>query len=201
MTVTGQWSQHPAPAGASPRPVPRVQALEDLRQKMHQFVVQELGPLLYDQRLSEAEIRKQVEEQLHRAMAQERLALGAAERQALVQDVSDDILGYGPIDRLSARTRASPRSWSTAPSEVYIERDGKIERSPTCSFVDETHLRRIIDKIVGQVGRRVDEATPDGRRPPPRRLPCQRRHPPARRSAARSSRSGSSPRTRSRSRT
>ena len=45
------------------------------------------------------------------------------------------------------------------PDSVYVERHGKIERAPV-SFVDETHLRRIIDKIVGQVGRRIDEATP-----------------------------------------
>src|ERR1019366_460185 len=102
MTVTGQWQQ-PRPTAqppGSPRPNPRVHALEDLRQKMHQFVVQELGPLLYDQRISETELRKQVEEQLQRAMAQERLALGTAERQVLVQSVFDDILGYGPIDGL-----------------------------------------------------------------------------------------------------
>ena len=51
----------------------RTQALEDLRHKMHQFVISELGPILYDQRVSEADLRKQVEEQLHKALAQERL--------------------------------------------------------------------------------------------------------------------------------
>ena len=43
------------------------------------------------------------------------------------------------------------------PEQVYVERNGKIERTDV-TFVDETHLRRIIDKIVGQVGRRIDEA-------------------------------------------
>jgi pilus assembly protein CpaF len=45
------------------------------------------------------------------------------------------------------------------PGAVYIERAGRIERTDA-SFVDATHLRRIIDKMVGQVGRRIDEATP-----------------------------------------
>ena len=67
---------------------------------MHQFVIHELGPLLTDQRVSEAELRRQVDEQLHRALSQERLALTVAERQALVQSVTDDVLGYGPIDQL-----------------------------------------------------------------------------------------------------
>jgi pilus assembly protein CpaF len=45
------------------------------------------------------------------------------------------------------------------PDRVYVERGGKIERTPT-SFIDETHLRRVIDKIVGEVSRRVDESSP-----------------------------------------
>ncbi len=158
MTVTGQWASLPGAATPPTRPIPRVQALEDLRQKMHQFVVQELGPLLYDQRLSEVELRKQVEEQLHRAMAQERLALGAAERQVLVQSVFDDILGYGPIDSLLRDPNVS-EIMVNGPERVFIERDGKIVLTDV-RFVDELHLRRIIDKIVSQVGRRVDEATP-----------------------------------------
>ena len=112
-----------------------MQALEDLRQKMHQFVVQELGPLLYDQRLSEAEIRKQVEEQLQRAMAQERLAFGSAERQALVQSVFDDILGYGPIDRL-LRDPSVSEIMVNGPGQVFIEREGKIVLTDV-RFVDD----------------------------------------------------------------
>ena len=136
----------------------RAHALEDLRQKMHQFVIQELGPILYDQRVSEADLRKQVEEQLHRALAQERLALHVNERQALVQSVFDDVLGYGPIDRL-LREPTINEVMINGPNSIYIEREGKIELTDV-KFVDENHLRRIIDKIVSQVGRRVDEATP-----------------------------------------
>jgi pilus assembly protein CpaF len=136
----------------------RVHALEDLRQKMHQFVIQELGPILYDQRVSEADLRKQVEEQLHRALAQERLALHANERQLLVQSVFDDVLGYGPIDRL-LRDPTINEVMVNGPHKVFVEREGKIQLTDV-QFVDEGHLRRIIDKIVSQVGRRVDEATP-----------------------------------------
>jgi pilus assembly protein CpaF len=174
MTVTGQWTPPPpgAPSGQPARPGARIQALEELRQKMHQFVVSELGPMLYDQRISEHELRKQVEEQLHRAMGQERLALGQAERQALIQSVFDDILGYGPIDRL-LRDPGISEIMVNGPEHVYVERDGKITRTDV-RFVDEMHLRRIIDKIVSQVGRRVDEATPmvDARLPDGSRVNC-----------------------------
>ena len=76
MTIqqTGRWQEMQQRTAAPTR----THALEDLRQKMHTYVIQELGPILYDQRVSEADLRKQVEEQLHRALSQERLAIGAA---------------------------------------------------------------------------------------------------------------------------
>jgi pilus assembly protein CpaF len=175
MTQTQQPSP-PTPPGSGPavpptrqppairwgdRSAPNAQrehALEDMRQKMHQFVIHELGPLLYDQRVGEADLRRQVDEQLHRALAQERLALSGAERQQLVQSVADDVLGYGPIDQL-LRDGDITEVMVNGPASVYVERSGRIERT-NVRFVDETHVRRIIDKIVSQVGRRVDEANP-----------------------------------------
>ena len=73
-------------------------------------------------------------------------------------------------------TPRSPRSWSTARTRSTSSARARSSRSPA-SFTNDAHLRRTIDKIVGRVGRRVDEAQPDGRRPPARRLPGQRGHP------------------------
>ncbi len=149
-----RWQDQRAAQGASQRE----HALEEMRQKMHQFVIHELGPLLTDQRVSETELRRQVDEQLHRALTQERLALTGAERQALVQSVTDDVLGYGPIDPL-LRDDTLTEIMVNGPDHVYVERAGRLVLTDV-KFVDETHLRRIIDKIVSQVGRRVDEANP-----------------------------------------
>jgi pilus assembly protein CpaF len=158
MTQTQQpptrWQDQRAAQGATQRE----HALEEMRQKMHQFVIHELGPLLTDQRVSETELRRQVDEQLHRALAQERLALTVAERGALVQSVTDDVLGYGPIDQL-LRDDTLTEVMVNGPDHVYVERSGRLVLTDV-KFVDETHLRRIIDKIVSQVGRRVDEANP-----------------------------------------
>jgi len=149
---TNRWQERTAQLSQ------REQALEEMRQKMHQFVIHELGPLLFDQRVSEVDLRRQVDEQLHRALALERLALTGAERQQLVQAVTDDVLGYGPIDPL-LRDETVTEIMVNGADRVYVERLGKLELSDV-KFVDETHLRRIIDKIVSQVGRRVDEANP-----------------------------------------
>src|SRR5256886_14883781 len=134
--------------------------LDELRQKIPHPLIEELGPILYDRRLSEDDLRRRVTEQLHAALAQERAPLSAADKAQLIQDVSDDILGYGPIDRLLKDDDVT-EVMVNGPESVYTERAGRIERT-TASFVDETHLRRIIDKIVGQVGRRIDESTPMG---------------------------------------
>ena len=132
--------------------------LDELRQKIHHHLIDELGPILYDKRLSEDDLRRRVHEQLHAALAQERAPLSAADKAQLIQDVSDDILGYGPIDRLLKDDEVT-EVMVNGPGSVFVERFGKIEETEA-TFVDEQHLRRIIDKIVGQVGRRIDEATP-----------------------------------------
>src|SRR5262245_25133470 len=132
--------------------------LDELRQKVHHHLIQELGPLLYDRRLSEEELRRQVLDQLQTALGQEKVPLSAADKAQLIQDVSDDVLGYGPIDRL-LRDPDITEVMVNGPQRVYVEKAGKIHETPA-TFVDDQHLRRIIDKIVGQVGRRIDEANP-----------------------------------------
>jgi pilus assembly protein CpaF len=132
--------------------------LNELRQKIHHHLIEELGPVLYDRRLSEDELRRRVQEQLAAALLKANAPLSASDKAQLLQDVSDDVLGYGPIDRLLKDAEIT-EVMVNGPTDVFVERHGKLERSHV-SFVDETHLRRIIDKIVGQVGRRIDEATP-----------------------------------------
>ncbi len=144
--------------GASPANKRRDPVLDELRQKIHHHLIDELGPILYDKRLSEEDLRRRVQDQLHAALAVERAPLSAADKAQLIQDVSDDILGYGPIDRL-LKDDDITEVMVNGPDKVFIERSGKVEKTGA-SFVDETHLRRIIDKIVGQVGRRIDEAQP-----------------------------------------
>jgi pilus assembly protein CpaF len=131
----------------------------DLRGRLHFRIVEELGPTLYDRQMSDAELRLRVLEMLEWALDQEEsLPLSRADRTQLINEIASDVLGYGPIDPLLNDPEIT-EVMINGPHNVYVERFGKIERSGA-RFVDETHLRRIIDKIVGQVGRRVDESTP-----------------------------------------
>src|SRR5947207_5704710 len=135
--------------------VTRTSQLEELRLRVHQFVIEAVGPMLQDDAVDETALRRLVQEQVHKGLGDEQTALSAAERAQLIQDVTDDTLGYGPIDRF-LHDPGITEVMVNGPKSIYIERRGKIEQTDV-EFVDEGHLRRTIDKIVGQIGRRIDE--------------------------------------------
>jgi pilus assembly protein CpaF len=138
--------------------VTRNSQLEELRQRVHQFVIEQLGPMLADENISEHELRRLVHENVNKALSDEKIALSAAERAQVIQDITDDTIGYGPIDRF-LHDPGITEVMCNGPKNIYIERRGKIERTDV-EFVDEGHLRRTIDKIVGAVGRRIDDGSP-----------------------------------------
>ena len=84
----------PGPSGAGRNPL-----LDELRQKIHHQLIDELGAVLYDKRLSEDDLRTRVADSLQAALARETTPISGADRAQLLEDVSDDILGYGPIDK------------------------------------------------------------------------------------------------------
>ena len=131
----------------------------ELRGKLHFKVVEELGPTLYDRQMSDAELRLRVLEMLEWALDQEEsVPLTRSDRTQLLNEIASDVLGYGPIDPLLNDPDVT-EIMVNGPHSVFVERLGKITKTEY-RFVDEIHLRRIIDKIVGQIGRRIDEATP-----------------------------------------
>jgi len=137
----------------------REDMFKQLRGQLHFKIVEELGPTLYDRQMSDAELRLRVLEMLEWALDQEEgVPLTRADRSALLNEIASDVLGYGPIDPLLQDPDVT-EVMVNGPHQIYAERSGRIELTDA-RFVDPTHLRRIIDKIVGQVGRRVDEATP-----------------------------------------
>lgn len=143
----------------TPQLPPLDPAITELRHRIHQQLIDELGPILFDRRLSEEDLRKRVNEQLHAAIALERVPLSAADKARLIQEISDDILGYGPIDQL-LQEEAVSEVMVNGPDMIFVERDGKLARDTSIRFVDSDHVRRVIDKIVSEVGRRIDESTP-----------------------------------------
>ena len=91
-------------------------------------------------------------------LALDQTPLTRDERRQVVREITDDVLGYGPLEPL-LREDSISEVMVNGPDRIYVEREGKIELSKA-TFVDDAHLLRIIDKIVSQIGRRVDESSP-----------------------------------------
>ncbi|MCZ8368375.1 MAG: CpaF family protein [Porphyrobacter sp.] len=109
-------------------------------------------------KLSRAQVEEEVGEVVLALLAQEDEALNAKEREHLVDEVLDELLGLGPLEPLLADETITD-ILVNGHKTVFVERSGLLERVPT-RFQDERHLLRIIQKIVSAVGRRVDESSP-----------------------------------------
>jgi pilus assembly protein CpaF len=117
-----------------------------------------MGSRLYDASLSSAQLNHQVIEELGHVLEEEMIPLTAAERDRLVNEISDDVLGYGPIERFLADPTVTEVMVNGCHS-IYVERAGKLYRTDE-RFDSDGRLRQVIDKIVSAVGRRIDESSP-----------------------------------------
>jgi pilus assembly protein CpaF len=158
---TGQPETAPAGDGDpfAVETAPRiVDPLETLKRKIHQSLLQALGPKLYDLNMTAEQLEFRVRQKLQEVLEEEDTPLSAADRTRLIAETTDDILGYGPIEPF-LRDPTVTEIMVNKFDVVYVEREGKIYRVDA-RFLDDGHLRRTIDKIVGQVGRRIDESSP-----------------------------------------
>jgi pilus assembly protein CpaF len=154
-TATLPTSNGHRPAAAST--APEVDPYADLKARIHHACIAKLGPELFRQ-----EDGEDLGDRVYRAVTEEltldRTPLTRDERRELVRQLTDDILGYGPLEPL-LRDDSVTEIMVNAFDKIYIERSGRLERTDI-RFVDDSHVMRIIDKIVSQIGRRVDEASP-----------------------------------------
>jgi pilus assembly protein CpaF len=145
---------HTAVADAGP--LQSTDPYAELKAAVHHACIAKLGPELFNEDPSDLADRvyKAVTEELTLADT----PLTREERRELVRQLTDDILGYGPLEPFLGDESVT-EVMVNGPGQVFVERGGKIEHT-SARFLDDSHLMRIIDKIVSQVGRRVDEASP-----------------------------------------
>lgn len=132
--------------------------LADLKRTVHAALLENLGPQLYDSRLTEDELAGKVRVTLQEVLSRDETPLTVTDRARLAQEIADDILGFGPLEPFLRDPEVTEVMVNGA-TTIFIERAGKIS-AVEGSFNDDAHLRRTIDKIVGRVGRRVDESSP-----------------------------------------
>jgi len=147
------------PPAQEPADEPRVggDPYAELKTRIHHECIARLGAELF-KRVSDEDLHERVLRTVSEQLALDRTPLTREERRRIVREITDDILGYGPLDPL-LRDDTVSEVMVNRHDQVYVERDGRLERS-TATFVDDAHLLRIIDKIVSQVGRRIDESSP-----------------------------------------
>src|SRR2546429_5787528 len=125
----------------------------ELKTRIHHACIAKLGPQLFTTETNE-DLSERVLRAVTEQLALDRTPLTREERRQITKEITDDILGYGPLEPFLHDDTVT-EVMVNGPEAIYIERPGKIEHTgPT--FVDDAHLMRIIDKIVSTVGRRID---------------------------------------------
>lgn len=131
--------------------------LGPLKEKLHRQVIDSLDLSIVaklDSDLLKAELTKLVHEMLEK----ESLPLSMKERESLISDIQHEVMGLGPLEPLVQDSTVNDILVNRA-DQIYVERSGKLQLTDV-KFRDESHLRKIIEKIVSAVGRRIDESAP-----------------------------------------
>src|SRR3989449_4431720 len=153
----------PASGGGAAAPSPRLvtqlparESFRDVKFRIQNRVIQDLDPKL--DLTNQVEVRRQIEEIFSRVIDEEGLALTRAERVRMLEQITDEIIGLGPLEPL-LRDDSVSEIMVNGPRQVYIERAGKLELTNVV-FQNDDHVMRIIDRIIAPIGRRVDESSP-----------------------------------------
>ncbi len=133
------------------------QLMDELCQRVHRRLLAETEfPML--QRMTDEQLRMRVQEIADGELAQRGITLTAKAREQLVQEVMNEVVGYGPIQPL-VDDPAISEIMVNGPHQVFVEINGKLVLTDR-KFIDDEHVMRVIDRIVSPLGRRVDESMP-----------------------------------------
>ncbi len=128
----------------------------DLKTRIQNRLLAELDPAMDMTHVNE--VRSTIQDMFEQVLAEENIVLSRPERQRLFEQISADILGYGPIQPLLEDDTIT-EVMVNGSKNIYVERAGKIVRVPV-AFESDDHVLRIIDRIVAPLGRRIDESSP-----------------------------------------
>ena len=148
--VAGQWRMRANQQGP-------VDGLAEFKAKVHDALFERLGTRLFDAS-REDQLQALVIAEITTLMDANDTALSTRERQNLVNEIARDVMGLGPLEQFLADASVT-EIMVNGINFIYVERHGILEQTEA-RFISDDHLRRVIDRIVSSVGRRVDEASP-----------------------------------------
>jgi pilus assembly protein CpaF len=108
--------------------------------------------------LNAGERRLSIERLINQFMAEEKVVIPSHEKESMLSRLIDESVGFGPLEAL-LKDEAITEILVNGPSEVFIEKKGKLQKSDV-TFKNEEHVRHIIDRVVAPLGRRIDESSP-----------------------------------------
>ncbi len=133
-------------------------AFAEVKARTSELLFERLGSRVNDSSLTPDELHEIVRDELAEIIESEQQLLSVEERRRLLRDVENDAIGLGPLERLLDDPTVTEIMVNRF-DRVYVERSGRLTQAAT-RFTSEDHLRRVIERIVGRVGRRIDEASP-----------------------------------------
>jgi pilus assembly protein CpaF len=150
------WEQRLLKASGRPKTTPTPE-YQELKFTLHRKLVDKIN-LDALASIDNQKMRSEVRQALLALIDGEPTLLSSTEKQQICDEVLDEVFGLGPLEPLLKDPTISDILVNTS-KHVYVERRGLLELT-NVAFRDDQHLLRIIDKIVSQVGRRIDESTP-----------------------------------------
>ncbi|BCW19911.1 type II secretion system protein E [Arthrobacter sp. NtRootA9] len=134
------------------------EALNGLKERASQALYERLGSRITDSSLDESELHQFVKDELKAVVDEEQVPLSQGERQRLTREIIDDVLGHGPLQRYLDDPSVTEIMVNRA-DQIYVERSGRLFLTDT-KFANEDALRKVIERIVTRIGRRIDESSP-----------------------------------------
>src|SRR3990172_13290410 len=123
--------------------------LGSIKHKLHRRLIDEIGTELEKSYKNSTLLHNKVRDKLQELLAEVTTPLSLPDKNEIIAQVTDNVLGYGPIEPYLKDAEIT-EIMINDPNTIYIERFGKIQATDT-KFLNEAHLRRVIDKIVGEV--------------------------------------------------
>jgi pilus assembly protein CpaF len=136
--------------------MPARESFREAKYRVQNRLINELDPKL--DLTNQVEVRRQIEELFGKIADEEGLALTRAERVRMLEQITDEILGLGPLEPL-LRDETLTEVMVNGPQQVYIEREGRLELT-NVTFQNDEHVMKIIQRIIAPIGRRIDESSP-----------------------------------------
>jgi len=152
----GNLSSLQARRVSAPATTPQAGTYFDLKTRVQNKLLAELDPSMDITKTEE--VRRTIMGLFEQILNEENIVLSRAERQRLFEQITAEILGFGPLQPL-LEDESITEIMVNGPKNIYVERKGKIVRVPV-TFEGNDHVMRVIDRIVAPLGRRIDESSP-----------------------------------------